>query len=411
MNVQYKSSNPSKGGGIYIVSGEAVNCIVAFNMDDNGAGIDGDGGNVINCTVARNSNTPTYVRIGAGTYQPFDGRSTITLITNRYVYLDAFYIASTETTGGQYACFMAAIDYDTGTAYYGTTPYLKAADVDAIKSAKMPTEVNYTGYLSGITVADYVIFGGSSTNGCTNPSTSCWNLINSQTNLQYGGELTSNSNVVWYPNTDISGSTTTTGEDKKRDNYPMSYVSWYGSLAFCLWLGGSLPTDAQWEYAGRHTSGDTTDNSYYYAGASANTEAGLSAVGWWEGNSSTGGGTTTIHAHEVGKKVATSAGLYDMSGNVHEWCIDEYDVSGGYLNAVGSLTVASGTNLVSSDVSNSGANSSAPLHNPVACTSLYRVCRGGGWNLPATHSSLGYRTYGTPITSYPYVGVRSVCCP
>jgi formylglycine-generating enzyme required for sulfatase activity len=399
MNVQYKSSNPSKGGGIYIMSGEAVNCIVAFNMDDNGAGIDGDGGNVINCTVARNSNTPTYVRIASGTYQPFSGAST-TLLT-RYVYLDAFYIASTETTGGQYACFMAAIDYD------GTTePYLKASDVNAIKSAKMPTEVNYMGYPSGIIVSDYVIFAAYSTSGCTTPGTSCWNLISSQTNLSYGGALTNNNSVVWYPNTDVSGDTTTTGEDKKRDNYPMTYVSWYGSIAFCLWLGGSLPTEAQWEYAGRHTSGGTTNDSYQYAGSSS-----ADGVGWHSGNSGTGGGTTTQHAHEVGKKAATSAGLYDMSGNVYELCIDEW--GGVYMNAASSLTVANGKNLVSSDVSNNGETLGAPLRNPIACasSSSSRVLRGGYWNFSATYCSLGDRSASTPSYVIYYLGVRSVCCP
>jgi formylglycine-generating enzyme required for sulfatase activity len=298
---------------------------------------------------------------------------------------------------------MAAIDYD-GT----TSPYLKLADVTAIKSAKMPTEVNYTGYPGGITVADYVIFGAKSTSGCTTPSTSCWNLTISQASLQYGGALTSNVNgsgVVWYPNTDKDGGTTTTGEDRKRDNYLMSCVSWYGSLAFCLWLGGSLPTEAQWEYAGRHTSGGTTDNNYQYAGSSS-----VDEVAWYSGNSGTGGGTITQHAHEVGKKAATSAGLYDMSGNGWEWCINEY---GGYLNT-GSLTVASGKNLVSSDVSNTGANSDAPLRNPIASYVNYspdRVFRGGEWKYSAAYCSLGYYHHNTPAYAEYVVSFRSVCCP
>jgi formylglycine-generating enzyme required for sulfatase activity len=398
MNVQYKSSNPGKGGGIYIVSGEAVNCIVAFNMDDNGAGIDGDGGNVINCTVARNSNTPTYVRIASGVYQPFNGENTTNLITNRYVYLDSFYIASTETTGGQYACFMAAIDYYDG----GASPYLKGDDVNAIKSAKMPTEVDYTGYSGGITVADYVIFDGSSTNGCATPGSSCWNLLSNQPDLRYGGVLTTNSSgVVWYPNTDVSGGTTTTGEDKKRDNYAISCVTWYGSIAFCLWLGGSLPTEAQWEYAGRY-DGSGANNSYMYAGSGT-----LDDVAWYNGNSGTGGDITTRHAHEVGKKASTSAGLYDMSGNMYEWCIDEY---GSYLNT-GSLTVASGKNLVSADMDNTGATSGAPLRNPIACTGSHRVRRGGDWNTSAAYCSLGYRYDYTPSYVGSFLGFRGVGCP
>jgi formylglycine-generating enzyme required for sulfatase activity len=297
---------------------------------------------------------------------------------------------------------MAAIDYD-GT----TAPHLKASDVNAIKSAKMPTEVNYTGYLSGITVADYVIFAGSSTSGCTVPNAySCWNLTIAQTSLTYGGVLTTSSNgVVWYPNTDVSGETTTMGEDKKRDNYAISCVSWYGSIAFCLWLGGSLPTEAQWEYAGRY-DGSGANNSYQYAGSGT-----LDNVAWYNGTSGTGGGTTTTHVHEVGKKTATSAGLYDMTGNVWEWCIDEY-VS-GYLNAAGSLTVASGKNLVSSEADNTGASSGAPLHNPIAYTGSTRVYVGGGWSGSASDCSLGIRNGGGGAPSYVNyaLGFRGVGCP
>jgi formylglycine-generating enzyme required for sulfatase activity len=297
---------------------------------------------------------------------------------------------------------MAAIDYD------GTTfPYLKAADVNAIKSAKMPTEVNYTGYTGGITVAEYVIFSASSTSDCTTPGASCWSLIGSYTNVAFGGVLTDNNNVVWYPNTDVDGGTTTTGEDKKRDNYAMSCVSWYGSLAFCLWLGGSLPTEAQWEYAARHKSDGTTDDSYQYAGSGT-----IDNVAWYIDNSGTDIGATKQHGHEIGKKAATNAGLYDMSGNVFEWCVDQNE---SYLNAAGSLTITSNKNLVSSDAGNDGKSSGAPLRNPIASpnSSLYRVIRGGGWNYSAEYCSLGARTAtaAPSATGYGGVGFRSICCP
>jgi formylglycine-generating enzyme required for sulfatase activity len=296
---------------------------------------------------------------------------------------------------------MAAIDYDVT-----TVPYLKVADVNAIKVARMPTEVNYTDYPSGITVADYVIFAGGSTSDCTSPDISCWNLTSSQASLQYGGVLRTNGNVVWYPNTDVGGSTTTTGEDKKRDNYPISCVSWYGSIAFCLWLGGSLPTEAQWEYAGRY-DGSGVNNSYLYAGSGT-----IDNMAWYSGNSGTGDGTTTKHAHEAGKKSATSAGLYDMSGNVYEWCIDEYVLD--YLNT-GSLTVASGKNLVSADMGNTGATSDAPLRNPIAfpASGSFRVRRGGYYGNSATNCSLGRRdaSINWPSYVYPGNGFRSVCCP
>jgi formylglycine-generating enzyme required for sulfatase activity len=295
---------------------------------------------------------------------------------------------------------MSAIDFG------GTdSPYLTVADAAAIKAAKMPTEVHYTGYPEGIPVYDYATLAAYSTSSCNSgsPSTSCWDLTAKVTDLLYGGNLNSVDNLVWYPNTDVDGGTTTVGEDRNRDNYPMCVVSWYGSLAFSLWLGGSLPTEAQWEYAARQKSNGTTDNSYYYAGASANTDAGLDAVGWHGYNSST-------HAHEVGKKSATGKGLFDMSGSISEWVIDQH---GSYMNAAGNLTATSGKNLVSANESNTGASSGAPLYNPVAYPSSgsARVFHGGDWSCSASSCKLSSRYYHVPSGEYNYVGFRCVVCP
>jgi hypothetical protein len=161
---------------------------------------------------------------------------------------------------------------------------------------------------------------------------------------------------------------------------------------------------------------ELTVNEYIIGGCDPAGDGSLptrTAIG--AANSITGnmtvGGTTTIHAHEVGKKAATSAGLYDMSGNLWEWCIDAH---GSYLNAAGSLTVVSGKNLVSSDVSNTGATSSAPLRNPIAYAGSFRMHRGGSWNYSAAYCSLGYRDhYSTnmPSSVGHFIGFRSVCCP
>ena len=91
------------------------------------------------------------------------------------------------------------------------------------------------------------------------------------------------------------------------DNHPVIDVSWYGAKAFADWVSGALPTEAQWEYACRAGSIDIfsfgSADSYRYM--------------WFKSNSD---GTT----HAVGTRKPNAWGLYDMHGNVAEWCSDWY---------------------------------------------------------------------------------------
>ena len=97
------------------------------------------------------------------------------------------------------------------------------------------------------------------------------------------------------------------------DNYPVERVSWDDCQEFIDDLNSErgsvfrLPTEAEWEYAAR--SGGRKEK---YAGGDD-----LDSLGWYEANS----GDQT---HEVGTKVANGLGIYDMSGNVYEWCQDWY---------------------------------------------------------------------------------------
>ena len=96
---------------------------------------------------------------------------------------------------------------------------------------------------------------------------------------------------------------------KGYENYPVVEVSWYGAKAYCNWAGGSLPTEAQWEYAAKDAClGETT----VYAGSE-----NIDDIAWYEKNS---GGKI----HPVAKKKSNVLGLHDMSGNVWEWCNDLY---------------------------------------------------------------------------------------
>ena len=90
-----------------------------------------------------------------------------------------------------------------------------------------------------------------------------------------------------------------------RGYHPVTYVSWYAAMAYAQWSGKRLPTEAEWEKAAR---GGLVGQKYPWGDTYDATQVNHS------------GNDTTV----VGKYPANDYGLYDMAGNVSEWCLDEY---------------------------------------------------------------------------------------
>ncbi|MCR4828515.1 MAG: SUMF1/EgtB/PvdO family nonheme iron enzyme [Bacteroidales bacterium] len=153
------------------------------------------------------------------------------------------------------------------------------------------------------------------------------------------------------------------------DNYPMYYISYEDVETFIRKLNAMtgrrfrMPTEAEWEYAAR---GGRKSRGYKYAGSNT-----LGDVAWYDGNSGSA-------PHPVKTKVANELGLYDMSGNVWEWCSDWYD-----------------------------SYSSGSQSNPKGPGSgSYRVIRGGSWFSVAGHCRVSNRLRYTPSFRYNYLGFR-----
>jgi len=164
---------------------------------------------------------------------------------------------------------------------------------------------------------------------------------------------------------------------KNNPQNPVERVSWDDAQAFCQKLSQitgktyRLPTEAEWEYACR--AGTTTR---YYFGDNDNQ---LGNYAWYEGNSN----RTT---HPVGQKKPNAWGLYDMSGNVWEWCEDDWHDS--YAGAPDDGT--------------------AWLDNDNRSQSL-KCLRGGSWYVSPHYCRSAFRSRCGPDLHYNYLGFRVAC--
>jgi formylglycine-generating enzyme required for sulfatase activity len=162
------------------------------------------------------------------------------------------------------------------------------------------------------------------------------------------------------------------------DSLPVMYVSWVDAVKYCEWLSREtgktyrLPTEAEWEYAaqgGKKNDGHVT----MFAGSDY-----LDQVGWYHENSGS-------HIHPIGQKKPNELGLYDMSGNVSEWCSDYYDP--GYYKTLEDVET---------------------LDPKGPAVGEHRVLRGGFFVSDANSNRKSSRDHNLPDISYGLYGFRVV---
>ena len=167
--------------------------------------------------------------------------------------------------------------------------------------------------------------------------------------------------------------------------YPMYWIAWEECQEFIAKLNRltginfRLPTEAEWEYAAR---GGNKSRGYKYAGSNT-----IGEVAWYDDNACDGVGKNSpaYFTHPVGTKSPNELGLYDMGGNVLEWCSD-WD----------------------------GEYSSSSQTNPTGPTSSKyssRVLRGGGWGNSARYCRVSFRIYDDLVNRFNYIGFRLALRP
>jgi formylglycine-generating enzyme required for sulfatase activity len=172
-------------------------------------------------------------------------------------------------------------------------------------------------------------------------------------------------------------------------DYPVEQVSWDECQVFIQKLNQKentqtyrLPTEAEWEYACR-TGTDTAFSSGEIKGIGCKLYKALDSVAWYCGNSD-------FLPHKTGQKKANPWGLFDMHGNVQEWCLDRCERMSIWSRPKGVITDTYIENAI----------------DPLSQKGEMRIFRGGSWNQSSKYARSADRSCFKPVAKRNYLGFR-----
>lgn len=247
-----------------------------------------------NIPVGNDTSTNGMVLIPAGTFMM--GGDNNQASEDEYpkhpVTVNAFYMDATEVTNAEFQKFVEATGY--------ITTAERKPDWEELKKSLPP---NTPKPPDSVLVPASLVF--KQTNGPVdlNDYNQWWN---------------------WVPGADWKHPEGPGSNIKGKENLPVTQVSWYDAMAYCKWAGKRLPTEAEWEFAAR---GGLVNNIYPWGNEHVN--VGKAKANTWEGkfpyyNEKKDGYVT---AAPVKSFAPNGYGLYDMAGNVWEWCSDWYNAN------------------------------------------------------------------------------------
>lgn len=225
--------------------------------------------------------------------------------------------------------------------------------------------------------------GGSGWNFCFEVSTSAgcaWPLHDVTFDYSFYMGKTEVTRAQWYA---VMGSLPDEIAEEGPDTRPISYISWADAQDFISMLNNlgqgtfRLPSEAEWEYACRAG----TRARFYWGDDPDYTQ--IEDYAWYFGNTWDAGET---YAHRVGLKRPNAWGLHDLSGNVWEWCEDDWH----------------------DNYSGAPHSGEAWIDSPRGAE---RVLRGGYWRIEAGYCRSAFRYYSLPSNSFNSAGMRLVWNP